>query len=78
MLDEPSIGLAPLVVVKIFEAVERVHREGVTILLVEQNVNEALSLANRGYVLENGKIAMEGAGAMLLKDDHIREAYLGI
>jgi branched-chain amino acid transport system ATP-binding protein len=78
MLDEPSLGLAPLVVEKIFEAVESIHREGVTVLLVEQNVHEALALANRGYVLENGRIAMEGAGADLLCNEHVRAAYLGI
>ena len=78
MLDEPSLGLAPLVVEKIFEAVERIHQEGVTVLLVEQNVHEALGLANRGYVLENGKIALEGAGQDLLKNEHVRAAYLGI
>jgi branched-chain amino acid transport system ATP-binding protein len=78
MLDEPSLGLAPLVVENIFEAVERIHQEGVTVLLVEQNVHEALGLANRGYVLENGKIALEGAGQDLLKNEHVRAAYLGI
>ena len=78
MLDEPSLGLAPLMVEKIFEAVERIHREGVTVLLVEQNVHEALALANRGYVLENGKIAIEGPGNELLDNEHVRAAYLGI
>jgi len=78
LLDEPSVGLGPLVVRKIFEAIEKVHQEGVTVLLVEQNVNEALALANRAYVLENGKIVMEGEGRELLKNDYVREAYLGI
>ncbi len=78
MLDEPSLGLAPLVVEKIFEAVQTIHREGVTVLLVEQNVHEALSLADRAYVLENGKIALEGTGKDLLEDGHVREAYMGI
>lgn len=78
LLDEPSLGLAPLLVKTIFEAIERVNREGVTILLVEQNVNEALSLANRAYVLENGRITMGGTGKDLLNNDHVREAYLGI
>lgn len=78
MLDEPSLGLAPLVVERIFEAVMKIHQEGVTVLLVEQNVHEALELANRGYVLENGKIALEGAGNELLGNEHVRCAYLGI
>lgn len=78
LLDEPSIGLGPLIVRKIFEAIEKVHQEGVTVLLVEQNVNEALNLASRGYVLENGRITMEGTGKDLLNNDHVREAYLGI
>lgn len=78
MLDEPSLGLAPLIVEKIFEAVERIHQEGVTVLLVEQNVHEALALADRGYVLENGKIALEGPGKELLDNEHVRAAYLGI
>lgn len=78
LLDEPSIGLGPLIVRKIFEAIEKVNQEGVTVLLVEQNVNEALNLANRAYVLENGRITMEGSGKDLLNNDHVREAYLGI
>ncbi|HOW53034.1 MAG TPA: ABC transporter ATP-binding protein [Syntrophorhabdaceae bacterium] len=78
MLDEPSLGLAPLVVERIFEAVMKIHQEGVTVLLVEQNVHEALELANRGYVLENGKIVLEGAGNELLGNEHVRCAYLGI
>ena len=78
LLDEPSVGLGPLIVRKIFEAIERVHREGVTVLLVEQIVNEALNLADRAYILENGRITMEGTGKDLLNNDHVREAYLGI
>ncbi len=78
LLDEPSIGLSPLIVRKIFEAIDKVHQEGVTVLLVEQNVNEALNLANRAYVLENGRITMEGTGKDLLNNEHVREAYLGI
>jgi branched-chain amino acid transport system ATP-binding protein len=78
LLDEPSIGLGPMIVKKIFEAIERVHQEGVTVLLVEQNVNEALNLADRAYVLENGRITLEGTGKDLLKNNHVREAYLGI
>lgn len=78
LLDEPSIGIGPLIVKKIFEAIEIIHREGVTVLLVEQKVNEALGLADRAYVLENGRVTMEGAGRELLQNDHVREAYLGI
>ncbi|MGB9629210.1 MAG: ABC transporter ATP-binding protein, partial [Thermodesulfobacteriota bacterium] len=78
LLDEPSIGLGPLIVRKIFEAIEKVNQEGVTVLLVEQNVNEALNLATRAYVLENGRITMEGTGKDLLNNNHVREAYLGI
>jgi branched-chain amino acid transport system ATP-binding protein len=78
LLDEPSFGLGPLLVKKIFEAIERIHQEGVTVLLVEQNVNEALALADRAYVLENGRITMEGVGKELLQNEHVREAYLGI
>jgi branched-chain amino acid transport system ATP-binding protein len=78
LLDEPSIGLGPIIVRKIFEAIEKIHKEGVTILLVEQNINEALTFANRAYVLENGKIVMEGKAKELLQNDYIREAYLGI
>ncbi len=78
LLDEPSIGLGPLIVRKIFDAIEKVNQEGVTVLLVEQNVNEALNLASRAYVLENGRITMEGTGKDLLNNDHVREAYLGI
>jgi len=78
LLDEPSLGLAPLLVKTIFEAIERVNQEGVTVLLVEQNVNEALTLADRAYVLENGKIVMCGEGRDLLKNDYVKQAYLGI
>lgn len=78
LLDEPSIGLAPIIVRKIFEAIERIHQQGVTVLLVEQNVHEALALARRAYVLENGKIVMEGDGRDLLKNDYVKQAFLGI
>jgi len=78
MLDEPSLGLGPLLVQEVFKAVERVNGEGVTILLVEQNVKHTLTIATRAYVLENGRITIEGKGGDLLKDDHVKKAYLGI
>jgi branched-chain amino acid transport system ATP-binding protein len=78
MLDEPSLGLAPLLVQEVFKATKRVNAEGVTILLVEQNVKHTLTIATRAYVLENGRITIEGMGADLLKNDHVKKAYLGI
>lgn len=78
LLDEPSLGLAPLVVSQIFDIIKEVNRRGITVLLVEQNVQKALELADKGYVLENGRIVMSGKGLDLLCDDHIRKAYLGI
>ena len=77
LLDEPSMGLAPLVVEKIFEVVQTVAKEGVTILLVEQNANLALELSQRGYVMESGKITLTGTGEALLADPKVRAAYLG-
>lgn len=77
LLDEPSMGLAPLVVEKIFEVVRSVSKEGVTILLVEQNANLALEFAQRGYVMESGKITLTGTGDALLADPKVRAAYLG-
>ena len=77
LLDEPSMGLAPLVVEKIFEVVRSVAREGVTILLVEQNANLALEFAGRGYVMESGKVILTGSGEALLADPGVRAAYLG-
>ena len=77
LLDEPSMGLAPLVVEKIFEVVQSVAKEGVTILLVEQNANLALEFAQRGYVMESGKITLTGSGDELLANPKVREAYLG-
>jgi len=77
LLDEPSMGLAPLVVEKIFEVVQSVAKEGVTILLVEQNANLALEFAQRGYVMESGKITLTGTGDELLANPKVREAYLG-
>ena len=77
MLDEPSMGLAPILVEEIFEIIENLNKMGTTILLVEQNANMALGIANRAYVLETGTIAKSGTGAELLKDDDVRKAYLG-
>ena len=78
VLDEPSLGLAPIVVKSIFETVKRINGDGTTVLLVEQNLAESLRLSDRGYVLETGKIAMEGRGADLLADPHTRKAFLGL
>ena len=77
MLDEPSLGLAPRVIDSILEALAALHRSGLALLLVEQNVQAALALAGRGYVLERGRVVREGAGAALLSDPEIRRAYLG-
>jgi len=78
ILDEPSLGLAPILVEAVFEAIARVRDAGTTILLVEQNVNEALELADRGYVLETGRVVTSGTSAELRADRTVREAYLGI
>jgi branched-chain amino acid transport system ATP-binding protein len=78
MLDEPSLGLAPIVVEMIFKVLQEVNRQGVTILLVEQNVKESLDISTRGYVLENGRIVLEGLGKELLQDEHLKKAYLGM
>jgi branched-chain amino acid transport system ATP-binding protein len=78
MFDEPSLGLAPILVTEIFEIVKRVNKQGVTVLLVEQNVKQTLSMCDRAYVLENGRITMSGTGREFLNNDHVREAYLGI
>ena len=77
MLDEPSMGLAPLLVEQIFDIIKELHKAGTTILLVEQNAQMALSVADRGYVLETGKIVATGTGADLLNDDAVKKAYLG-
>ena len=77
MLDEPSLGLAPLVVKEIFNIIKEINAEGVTILLIEQNANMALRIADKAYVLETGMIAMEGLGKDLLENPKIKEAYLG-
>ena len=77
LLDEPSLGLAPLLVEQIFEIIRRLHTDGTTILLVEQNAKMALEVAHRGYVMETGTLAMEGDAKMLLDDPRVRSAYLG-
>ena len=78
MLDEPTLGLAPIVVEEMFRVVRAINGSGVTVLLVEQNTQHALSLANRGYVLEAGRVVMSGTGAELLANEEVRKAYLGL
>jgi len=78
MLDEPTLGLAPVLVGRIFETVRRINADGVTVLLVEQNVRQALTLATRACVLESGKLVLDGAGRALLGDDRLKRAYLGL
>jgi branched-chain amino acid transport system ATP-binding protein len=77
LLDEPSMGLAPNLVTEVFEMIGELNREGVTILLVEQNAHRALEIADRGYVLETGSVVLEGKGSDLLHDSKVKEAYLG-
>ena len=77
MLDEPSLGLAPLLIQEIFEIIKRIHQEGMTVLLVEQNAFAALKIADYAYVLETGKVVLQGTGEELLKDEAVRKAYLG-
>ena len=77
LLDEPSLGLAPIIIQQIFDIIEQLRKDGVTVFLVEQNANQALKLADRAYVLENGRIVMQGTGADLLVDPKVRDAYLG-
>ena len=78
MLDEPSLGLAPVLVSTIFEIIEKINKQGTSILLIEQNVFHSLKISDRGYVLENGEIALSGAGQELLENPHIRKTYLGL
>lgn len=78
MLDEPSLGLAPILIKDIFETVMEINKRGTTILLVEQDVQHSLSISDYAYVLENGRLAMEGKGGELLDDKHVKKAYLGI
>ncbi len=77
LMDEPTLGLAPLIIAQIFEIIQTIRSEGVTVFLVEQNANRALQIADRGYVLETGKLVLEDTGANLLKNDAVRKAYLG-
>ena len=77
MMDEPSLGLAPLIVADIFRIIEHINAEGITVLLIEQNANMALKIAHRGYVMETGVITLTGTGAELLANEKVREAYLG-
>ena len=77
LMDEPSMGLAPLLVKEVFDLIQELRREGTTILLVEQNARMALSIADRAYVLETGRIVHEGIACEMLEDERIREAYLG-
>ena len=78
MFDEPSLGLAPILVQEVFDIAKRINKEGVTVLLVEQNVRQTLALCHRAYVLENGRVVLSGTGKELLNDEHVKEAYLGI
>ncbi len=77
LLDEPSLGLAPMLVEEIFRIIREIHDNGTTVLLVEQNANKALSIADYGYVLETGTVSLAGDSRQLLRDDHVRRAYLG-
>jgi branched-chain amino acid transport system ATP-binding protein len=78
MFDEPSLGLAPLLVKEIFNTIKKINSEGTTVLIVEQNVKQTLLVANRGYVLETGRITNQGTGEFLLRDEHVKTAYLGV
>ena len=78
MFDEPSLGLAPILVREIFDVIKKIRQEGTTVLIVEQNVKQTLAIADRAYVLEHGKVSMQGAGKDLLNDPHVKAAYLGM
>lgn len=78
MLDEPSLGLAPLLVMEVFGIIRRIHKQGVTVLLIEQNAAAALQIAHRGYVLETGQVALSGTGRELMSDGRVQRAYLGM
>ena len=78
ILDEPSLGLAPIIVAKVLDTLRQINDEGVAVLLVEQNIRDSLNIADRAYVLEEGKIIIEGEGRELLSNDHIKEVYLGL
>lgn len=77
LMDEPSMGLSPILVNEVFEIIEDINKLGTTVLLVEQNANKALSIADRAYVLETGNIVLEGSAKELLNDDSVKKAYLG-
>ncbi len=78
MFDEPSLGLAPILVREIFAVIRRIREEGTTVLIVEQNVKQTLAVADRAYVLETGRLVMQGTGTELLNNEHVRTAYLGV
>jgi branched-chain amino acid transport system ATP-binding protein len=78
MFDEPSLGLAPILVAEIFKIIKRIKKEGVTVLITEQNTKQSLEISNRGYVLENGRVVLSGSGKELLDNEHVKQAYLGI
>jgi branched-chain amino acid transport system ATP-binding protein len=78
MFDEPSLGLSPILVREIFDVIRKIRQEGTTVLIVEQNVKQTLAIADRAYVLEHGRVAMQGPGTVLLNDPHVKSAYLGM
>jgi len=78
MFDEPSLGLSPILVQDVFDIAKRINKEGVTVMLVEQNVRQTLAMCDRAYVLENGRVVLQGTGKELMADPHVKEAYLGI
>lgn len=78
MLNDPSLGLAPILIKDIFETVRKIADQGTTVLMVKQDVKHSLSLSDRGYVLEHGRVAMEGKAEDLIDDPHVKDAYLGI
>ena len=78
IFDEPSYGLAPLLVTEMFQTIQRLREQGITILLIEQNVRQTMEIADRAYVLENGRLGLQGDSGELLQSDHIRKAYLGL
>jgi len=78
LLDEPTLGLAPITVSEVFELIRQLRDQGLTILLVEQNVRQTLAISDRAYVLESGRMVMEGSGQALLSDNHLVQSYLGI
>jgi len=78
MFDEPSLGLRPIIIMEVFNTIKKINGEGTTILIVEQNVKQTLLVANRGYVLEVGKLIQQGTGEFLLNNEHVKTAYLGV